>query len=74
MIKKIIPVLFILFSVFTANAQDAKAKALLNTVTAKVNRGYDDIVDEVSTTFWVLPWKIVLGTFVGHSVNRFGAR
>lgn len=33
------------------------------TVTAKVNRGYDNIVDEVSTTFWVLPWKIVLGTF-----------
>ena len=34
------------------------------TVTAKINRGYDDIVDEVTTTFWVLPWKIVLGVFV----------
>ena len=33
------------------------------TVTAKINRGYDDVVDEVTTTFWVLPWKIVLGTF-----------
>ena len=42
MIKKIIPVLFILFSVFTANAQDAKAKALLNTVTAKV-KSYKNI-------------------------------
>lgn len=34
------------------------------TATAYVNRGYDDIVDEVSTTFWVLPWKIVGGTFL----------
>ncbi len=33
------------------------------TVTARINRGYDDIIDEVSTSFWVLPWKIVLGTF-----------
>lgn len=41
------------------------------TVTAKVNRGYDDIVDEVSTTFWVLPWKIVLGTFAALFVLIF---
>lgn len=33
------------------------------TAIARINRGYDDIIDEVSTTFWVLPWKIVLGTF-----------
>lgn len=33
------------------------------TVTAKINRGYDDVIDEVTTTFWVLPWKIVLGVF-----------
>lgn len=33
-------------------------------VTAKINRGYDDIVDEVSTTFWVLPWKVVGGVFL----------
>lgn len=32
-------------------------------VTARINRGYDDIVDEVNTSFWVLPWKIVAGTF-----------
>lgn len=34
------------------------------TATALINRGYDDIVDEVSTTFWVLPWKIVGGAFL----------
>ena len=33
------------------------------TVTAKINRGYDDKIDEVSTTFWVLPWKLVTGAF-----------
>jgi hypothetical protein len=33
-------------------------------VTARINRGYDDQIDEVTTTFWVLPWKIVLGIFV----------
>jgi hypothetical protein len=44
------------------------------TVTAKINRGYDDIVDEVSTTFWVLPWKIVLGTFVILFIIIFSIR
>jgi len=34
------------------------------TATAYVNRGYEDIVDTVSTTFWVLPWKIVGGAFL----------
>ncbi len=32
-------------------------------VTARINRGYGDVVDEVTTTFWVLPWKIVGGVF-----------
>lgn len=32
-------------------------------VTAKVNRGYEDVVDEVTVSFWVLPWKIVGGVF-----------
>ena len=27
------------------------------TATAQINRGYDDIVDTASFTFWVLPWK-----------------
>ena len=31
------------------------------TATTKINRGYDDIIDEKSTTFWVIPWKIILG-------------
>lgn len=33
------------------------------TATVKVNRGYDDIVDEKSVVFWVLPWKIMAGIF-----------
>lgn len=33
------------------------------TATAHVNRGYDDKIDTASVTFWVLPWKIVAGTF-----------
>lgn len=34
------------------------------TATARINRGYDDIVDEVTVSFWVLPWKIVGGVFL----------
>lgn len=44
------------------------------TVTAKINRGYDDKIDTVSTTFWVLPWKIVLGSFIGLFILIFGLR
>jgi len=44
------------------------------TVTARVNRGYDDIVDEVSTTFWVMPWKIVSGIFVILFIIVFSLR
>lgn len=44
------------------------------TVTAKVNRGYDDIVDEVWLSFWVLPWKIVLGVFVVLFIVIFSIR
>jgi hypothetical protein len=33
------------------------------TATAKINRGYDDIVDEVEVSFWVLPWKLLLTVF-----------
>lgn len=35
------------------------------TAVASINRGYDDIVDEVSVTFWVLPWKLVALLFGG---------
>ena len=43
-------------------------------VTAKINRGYDDNIDEVTTTFWVLPWKIVGGTFLILFIIIFGVR
>lgn len=33
------------------------------TVTARINRGYDNVIDEVTTSFWVMPWKIVGGIF-----------
>jgi hypothetical protein len=35
------------------------------TATVQLNRGYDDIVDELSFTFWVFPWKIAAVTFAG---------
>jgi len=34
-------------------------------VTANINRGYDDVIDTMTLTFWVFPWKIVGGLFVG---------
>ncbi len=34
------------------------------TATAQINRGYDDIVDEASVSFWVLPWRVIVVTFV----------
>lgn len=33
------------------------------TATVQINRGYDDIIDTQSVTFWVVPWKVVLGFF-----------
>jgi hypothetical protein len=33
-------------------------------VTARINRGYEDQIDEMTTVFWVLPWKIVGGIFI----------
>lgn len=35
------------------------------TATAEINRGYDDIVDTMSYSFWVIPWKLVVGVFAG---------
>ena len=35
------------------------------TATAHINRGYDDIVDTMEVTFWVLPWKLALAAFGG---------
>lgn len=30
------------------------------TATAQINRGYDDIIDESTISFWILPWKLIL--------------
>ena len=35
------------------------------TATAQINRGYDDIIDEMSFTFYVIPWTLVGGIFFG---------
>jgi hypothetical protein len=35
------------------------------TATAQINRGYDDIIDTQSFTFWVIPWDIVGYVFLG---------
>lgn len=34
------------------------------TATAKINRGYQDIIDEKSVSFWVVPWKILAGAII----------
>lgn len=39
--------------------------------TANVNRGYDDIIDSKSITFWVIPWKIVVLALLGLIVFVF---
>lgn len=33
------------------------------TATVFINRSYDDTVDEMQFSFWVLPWKLVAGAF-----------
>ncbi len=33
------------------------------TATANINRSYDDVVDSMSYSFWVLPWKLLLAGF-----------
>lgn len=38
------------------------------TATAYINRGYDDVVDEQSYTFWVIPWKLITVVFAGFFV------
>lgn len=32
--------------------------------TLRLNRGYDDIIDESTVSFWVLPWKMIVGIFI----------
>lgn len=44
------------------------------TATAYINRGYDDIVDELTVSFWVLPWKVVLPVFLVVFIILFTVR
>lgn len=44
------------------------------TATAQINRGYDDIVDMQSITFWVLPWKVIVPVFIGLFLVFFALR
>jgi hypothetical protein len=41
------------------------------TATANVNRGYDDIYDTQTITFWVLPWMIIVPIFLALFVLFF---
>ncbi len=44
------------------------------TATVFVNRSYGDVVDELSYTFWVLPWKPIVGVFAVVFVIFFSIR
>lgn len=44
------------------------------TATASVNRGYDNIIDSVDYTFWVLPWKVLVLFFVVVTLFVFMVR
>lgn len=35
------------------------------TATLDLNRGYDDVIDTSTYSFWVIPWKLVVATFAG---------
>lgn len=41
------------------------------TVTIQLNRSYNDTIDTMSFTFWVLPWKLVLSGFVAIFIVVF---
>ena len=44
------------------------------TAVASINRGYGDIVDTATLTFWVIPWKIAGAVFLGILVLVFVLR
>lgn len=44
------------------------------TALASINRGYQDIIDQKSIEFWVIPWKILLGVLVGLFLMIFSLR
>lgn len=41
------------------------------TATAKINRGYENVIDEFTFSFWVIPWKLTAGVFVGFFLFFF---
>lgn len=43
-------------------------------VEARINRGYNDEVDIITTSFWVLPWRLVGSVFLGLFVIIFIVR
>lgn len=44
------------------------------TAQAKINRGYDNIIDTATVSFWVIPWNILIAVCVGIFVLVFGLR
>jgi len=42
--------------------------------TVKINRGYEDIVDEKQFVIWVMPWKVIGGVFVVLFIILFSIR
>ncbi len=44
------------------------------TATISIDRGYDGIVDEGKVVFWVLPWKMLTGFFLGIFIIIFFLR
>lgn len=44
------------------------------TIHARINRGYDDVIDEQRISFWVLPWKVVGGIFLVLFIVLFSLR
>lgn len=43
-------------------------------VEANINRGYNDEIDTLTTTFWVLPWRLVGGIFIVIFLLVFAVR
>ncbi len=44
------------------------------TATASINRGYDNLIDEISISFWVIPWKLIGLIFLGLVIIILGFR
>ncbi len=41
------------------------------TATLTLNRGYDDVLDEATVTFWIIPWKLILPALGGVFIILF---